>query len=118
MARAMLLDAKLPTRFWGDAVAIACYLRNRTPISPEGKTPEEAYSGKRPYIGYLRAYGCLAYAHIPKEKRLKFENTVLRTCLIGYMPTSRQYRLYHPETKQVIVSTAPTFNESKRLEWN
>ena len=118
MARAMLLDSKLPTRFWGEAVTTACYIRNRTPIGPGGKTPEEAYSGKRPYIGHLRAYGCIAYAHIPIEKRQKLESTAQRTCLIGYMPTSRQYRLYHPETGQIIVSTAPTFDENKRLEWD
>jgi len=69
VARAMLQGAGLPARFWGDAVITACYLRNRTPIGPDGKTPEEAYSGKKPYIGHLKAYGCLAYAYIPKERR-------------------------------------------------
>jgi hypothetical protein len=69
VARAMLQGAGLPVRFWGDAVITACYLRNRTPIGPNGKTLEEAYSGKKPYIRHLRAYGCLAYAYIPKEKR-------------------------------------------------
>jgi transposase InsO family protein len=69
VARAMLQGAGLPARFWGDAVITACYLRNRTLIGPDGKTLEEAYSGKKPYIGHLRAYGCLVYAHIPKERR-------------------------------------------------
>ena len=118
MARTMLLDAKLPVRFWGDAVATACYLRNRTPIGPEGKTPEEAYSGKKPYIGHLKAYGCVAYAHLPEEKRHKLDSTAVRTCLIGYMPTSRQYKLYYPDSKRIIVSTAPRFQEEKRLEWD
>ena len=118
MARAMLLDAKLPVRFWGEAVATACYLRNRTPIGPEGKTPEEAYSGQKPYVGHLKAYGCVAYPHIPKEKRQKLGNTAQPAILIGYMPTSRQYKLYCPESKQIIVSTAPTFKEDKRLEWD
>ena len=85
----MLLDAKLPIRFWGEAVLIASYLRNRTPIGPNRKTLEEAYSGKRPYVGYLRAYGCVAYVHIPKETRLKLEDVAIKTCFIGYIPTSR-----------------------------
>jgi hypothetical protein len=71
IARSMLIDAKLPAKFWGDAVLTACYLRNRTPIGPKGITPEEVYSGKKPDIRHLRAYGCLAYAHIPKEHRSK-----------------------------------------------
>jgi hypothetical protein len=74
-------------------------------------TPEEAYSGKKPYIGHLRAWGCLAYHYIPLEKRRKLEPTAVKTCFIGYMPTSRQYRLYDPINKRIIVSTAPTFRE-------
>ncbi len=115
MARAMLLDAKLPIRFWGDAALIASYLRNRTPIGPDGKTLEEAFTRKKPNIGHLRAYRCVAYAHIPREKRLKLDNIATKTCLIGYMPTSRQYKLYEPESGQIIVSIAPVFTENERL---
>ena len=89
VARAMLLDAKLPVKFWGEAVITASYLRNRTPIGPEGKTPEEAYSGRKPNIGHLRAYGCVAHAHIPREKRLKLDDMVVKAYLISYMLTSR-----------------------------
>jgi hypothetical protein len=105
----MLLDAKLPVRFWGEAVITACYLRNRTLIGPNGNTPEEAYSGKRPNIGHLRAYGCIAYAHAPKETRLKMDDVAIKACLISYMPTSRQYKLYEPEQGKIIVSTVPIF---------
>jgi hypothetical protein len=118
VARAILLDAKLPIRFWGEAVLIVSYLRNRTPIGPNGKTLEEAYSGKRPYMGHLRAYGYIAYTHISKETRLKLEDIAIKTCLIGYMPTSRQYKLYEPETGDTIVSIGPDFHENERLEWN
>jgi hypothetical protein len=65
------------------------YLQNRTLIGPNRKTPEEAYSGKHPYMGHLRAYGCVAYTHIPKETRLKLEDIAIKTYLIGYIPTSR-----------------------------
>jgi hypothetical protein len=70
-------------------VLIVSYLRNRTLIGPNGKTLEEAYSGKRPYVGHLRVYGCVAYAHILKETRLKLKDVAVKTCLIGYIPTSR-----------------------------
>ena len=118
VARAMLLDASLPIRFWGDAVITASYLRNRTPIGPGGITPEEAYSGKVPYIGHLRAYGCLVYAYIPSENREKLEPTARRCILIGYMPTSRQYKLFSPELNRIIVATAPKIIEEKRLQWD
>jgi hypothetical protein len=101
-------------------VLIASYLWNRTPIGPNRKTPEEAYTGKCPYIGHLRAYRCVVYAHVPKEKRLKLEDIAVKTCFIGYMPTSKQYKLYEPESGDTIISIAPEFHENERLEnnWN
>jgi len=118
VSRAMLLDAKLPLYLWGEAVETASYLRNRTPIGPNRVTPEEAYSGQKPYVGHLRAYGCLAYAHIPKENRDKLEPNSVRTCLIGYMRSSRQYKLLNPVTGKIILSTAPRFVENQRIDYN
>ena len=92
------------------------YLRNRTPIGLNGKTLEEAYSGKRPYIGHLRVYEYVAYAYIPKETRLKLEDIAIKTYLIGYIPTSRQYKLYEPKTGDTIVSIGLDFHENERLE--
>lgn len=120
-ARTMLADANLPACFWAEAIKTACYLRNRTPIGPNAKTPEEVYSGKKPGIGHLRAWGCVAYAHLPpinRDRRDKMHPVAIRTCLIGYMPTTRQYRLYDPVKKAVLISTAPRFVEGKRLEVN
>ena len=53
MARSMLLDAKLLYEFWGFAVLAACYLRNRMPIGPDRKSPEEAFTGRKPSSGHL-----------------------------------------------------------------
>jgi hypothetical protein len=92
------------------------YLQNRTPIGPNRRTLEEAYSGKRPYIGHLTAYRYIAYIYIPKETRLKLKDIVIKTCLIGYMPTLRQYKLYKPKTGDIIVSIGPDFHENERLE--
>jgi len=111
----MLQDAHLPIEFWPEAANTACYLRNRTPIGPGGITLKEAYSGKKPYIGHLKAFGCIAYYNIPKERRDKLESTALRTVFIGYVPTTRQYRLYDSVNRRIIVSTAPRFREDGSL---
>ena len=46
------------------------------------------------------------------------EPTARKACFIGYMPTSRQYKLYDPVAKRVIVSTAPSFREDKCLQYD
>ena len=118
IARGMLYGARLPLELWEEAIETASYLRNRAPIGPGGLTLEEVYSGKRPYIGHLRAYGCLAYAYIPEDSRdNKISNRAVRTCLVGYMPTSRQYKLFEPDTGRIIISTAPKFRENQRLDF-
>ena len=116
-ARAMINDACLPYELWGEAVMAASYLRNRTPIGPGGITPEEAYTGKKPSVSHLRAWGCVAYAHLAPEQRNgdKLAPNAIRTALVGYMPTSKQYRLYDPDQKRIIISTSPRFEEGQRL---
>ena len=70
--RAMLLDAKLPHKFWAEAISTAAYLRNRSPTSAvEGTTPRQAWYGQKPRVEHLRVFGCAAYVHVPKDERGK-----------------------------------------------
>ena len=57
-ARTILIDAKLSTVFWGEAVLTATYLINLTPSrSLKGhKTPFELWHGKKPTLEYLRIF--------------------------------------------------------------
>ena len=60
--RAMLLDAKLPHKFWAEAIPTATYLRNWSPTSAvEGTTPHQAWYGKKPCVEHQRVFGCVAY---------------------------------------------------------
>ena len=117
LARAMLIDARLPYKLWGEAVKAACYTRNRTPIGPEGLTPEEAFTGKRPSIMHLKPWGCVAFHRVPDKIRLDLEPVSRKTCLVGYTSTTQQYRLYDPVSSRIIISTRPRFLERKRLNW-
>jgi hypothetical protein len=64
-------------------------LRNRTPIGPGGITPEEAYSGKKLYIGHLRVFGYIVYTYIPKKRYQKLDPNTKKMVLIGYIPIAR-----------------------------
>jgi transposase InsO family protein len=115
VARSMLQDTQLFTKFWAEAANTACYLRNRTPIGPGDITPEEAYSSKKPYIRHLRVFGYIAYTYIPKERHQKLDPNAKKIVLIGYISTARQYRLYDPVAHKVVLATAPIFDESKYI---
>ena len=63
----MLVDAKMPHKFWAEALSTAVYLKNRSPTKAvKGMTPFEAWTGKKRKVGHLRAFGCVAYAHVPR----------------------------------------------------
>lgn len=59
-ARALLIEANLPIRFWAYAIRAAVYLANRTITSslPSGKTPFEEWHGYKPFVGHVRTFGC------------------------------------------------------------
>nr|GEW58658.1 retrovirus-related Pol polyprotein from transposon TNT 1-94 [Tanacetum cinerariifolium] len=57
-ARTMLVDSKLPTTFWAEAVNTACYVINRAlVIKPYNKTPYELIYGRHPLIDFMKPFG-------------------------------------------------------------
>ena len=102
MVRAMQLWAGLPREFWGEALMVANYLRNRLPTNTHGgkMTPYEAWYGRRPDLGHLRTYGCLVHARIPSERRDKMDVVSFQRVFVGYH-SSKQYRIYNPKTKKI-----------------
>jgi hypothetical protein len=117
IARALLLGAKLLLKFWQEAVDTVCYIQNKTPVGPKKKTPEKAYTGKVLYIGYLRAWGCLAYTRVPKDTRdSKLHPTGIQYIFVGYKTSTKQYRLYKPRRKVIIETIEPMFKENNILK--
>jgi hypothetical protein len=55
---------------WVEACDTIIYVQNMSPHRIlEDKTPEEAFTGVKPEIGYLRIFGFPIYIHVHKEKR-------------------------------------------------
>lgn len=113
ITRSMLIDSKTPHRFWAEALSTAVYLKNRCPAKAvNGKTPFEALTGEKPNIGNLRRFGCVAYAHIPKDERRKLDPKARRCIHMGYGVDTKGYRLYDPSRKRIVYSRDVVFNES------
>nr|GEV35290.1 hypothetical protein [Tanacetum cinerariifolium] len=59
-ARTMLVDSKLPTTFWTEAVNTACYVLNgASVIKPHDKTPYELIRGRPPLTDFMKPFVCL-----------------------------------------------------------
>jgi hypothetical protein len=92
------------------------YLQNRSPHKVLGNvTPEEAFTRKRPYISHLRIFGCVAYSHIPAERR-KLDPTTEKGILVGYSETSKAYKIYIPSTRKIVIQRDIKFEEERALQ--
>ncbi|UYV69226.1 hypothetical protein LAZ67_6002891 [Cordylochernes scorpioides] len=119
ITRSCLHSADLPQRFWAEAVNTAAYIRNKCYNSALGdKVPDELWSSRKPSVRHLKAFGCLAYSHIPTERRKKLDNRANRCILVGYSSQTKGYCLWCPETQHVIQTKHVKFDESKiGLKW-
>lgn len=91
--RALLFDSGLPEKFWECALLTANAVRNKTFSSVVRTAPEQLFTGKPVDLTHLRVFGCLAYAHVPKELRKKLSARSQPGVFVGYDDCSKAWRL-------------------------
>ncbi len=111
----MILAQGLGLEFWGEAVNTTMYIKNRCPTKVlDFKTPQEAWSGRKPDVSHLRVFGCKVFAHVPDEKRTKLESKSMPCVFLGYHEGTKAYRLMCVETKRIIKSRDVVFIEGSK----
>lgn len=119
MTRCMLLGMSVPRRFWPEAVQYAVHILNMSPSAALGDvTPEERWSNHKPSVEHMRVFGCVAFALVPYERRVKLDEKSIRCVFVEVSKESKAYRLYNPETKKIIISRDVRFDESKKWDWD
>ena len=114
MVRSMLISKHMPKGFWAEAVDCAVNILNHCPTrSLWNMTPQEAWSGRKPGIGHLRVFGRIAYAHVPKQIRNKFDDRSKELVFVGYDSRTKGYKLYDPRNGKVTLSRDVEFNEDR-----
>ena len=79
------------------------------------KTPEQAFSGKRPDVGHFRIFGSLVYCHVTKDARKNLEPIDELGILVGYTDTPHNYRLYFPTSWRTMGRRDLKFDEQKAM---
>jgi hypothetical protein len=101
MARALLKQREMSVVFWEEAVVTAVYILNRSPTKAlNGRTPYEAWHGRKQAVSHLRVFGCLAFGkelgHIGK-----LDDRSTPGMFIGYVEGSKAYHILDPRTQHV-----------------
>ncbi|WVZ89951.1 LOW QUALITY PROTEIN: hypothetical protein U9M48_036296 [Paspalum notatum var. saurae] len=108
MARMMLDEHRTLRRFWAEAVNTACYITNRIFLRAFlGKTSYELRFSRQPSVKHLRAFGCRRRGHLDK-----FESRCLDGIFLGYASSSRAFRVWILEAKQVVETCEISFDET------
>ncbi|KAH9751848.1 retrovirus-related pol polyprotein from transposon RE1 [Citrus sinensis] len=114
VVRASLIQAHMPLSYWGEALASAAYLINRTPSSSLGfQTPFQVLNDAimSPNVPNLppHVFGCVAFIHLPQQDKLS--PRALRCVFVGYALHQKGYRCYHPPSRKIYITMDVVFHE-------
>jgi hypothetical protein len=108
----MLNENNLSNYFWAKVVTTVVYIMNQTPTTTvHGMTHEEKFTSKKPDVSHLRMFGCIAYVHVPDEKRSKLDPKVEKCIFIGYSLEQKGYRCFNPSIQKLQVIRDVVFDE-------
>ena len=96
----------------------AVHLLNHSLTSAlDGKTPYEAWHGRKLAVNYLRVFGCLAF--IKELNHVgKLDDHSTPGVFIGYVEGAKAYRVLHPVTQRVRVACDVMFDEGRGWAWD
>ncbi|GKD54283.1 putative ribonuclease H-like domain-containing protein [Tanacetum coccineum] len=99
-ARTMLVDSKLPTTFWAEAVNTSCYVLNRVlVIKPLNKTRYELIHGRPPLIDFMKPFRCLVTILNTRDHLGKFEGKADEGYFVRYSMVSKAMRVFNKRTR-------------------
>lgn len=113
MARALMFEAGLPTKFWGECILTATHIINRLPSRAiNHKTPYEVIFGHGPDYSHMKTFGCLAYTRNTNTRGDKFEVRGRPGVFLGYPQGQKGYRIYDMKDRKFVVSRDVRFDEN------
>ena len=86
--------------------------------SIDGKTPYEAWYGKKPAVHYLRVFSNIAYVKNARPGLKRLDDRSTKMIFIGYEEGSKAYRVYNPATKKVQITRDVVFEEGRPWTWS
>ena len=95
------------------------FILNRAPTKAlNGRTPFEAWHGRKPSVAFMRTFGCIGHVKNTKPGLTKLEDRSTKMVFLDYEEGSKAYRLYDPVTGRVTVSRDDVFDEAAAWIWD
>ena len=116
MARAMLIEAKLPNSFWEHAIRYAVYIRNRlsSKSDVQGRSGYERKYGEKPDISKIQTFGEICFYRLPKTK-WKISPRGRKARFLAIDEVRKGYVLWDTTDKKIIHSRDVNFIKGNSL---
>ena len=75
------------------------------------KPPIQVVTCEKPQVSHFYVFFCLAYIHIPNDKRSKIGTTKLKGFFVGYNEFSKVYKVYVQSQQKIIASWDVKFDD-------
>ena len=79
------------------------------------KTLEEVFTGTRLDVSHIQIFGSVCYFHVHADNRKRLDPYGEKGLLVGYSDISKEYRVYFPARRRIIVSRDVQFDEDRAL---
>jgi hypothetical protein len=97
---------------------MAVYILNCSPTKAfNGRTPYEAWHGRKPAVSHLWVFGCLAFAKVLGLIG-KLDDRSTSGVFIGYTEGLKAYRIIDPGTQHVCTTCDIVFDEGRGWAWD
>ncbi|KAK9723639.1 hypothetical protein RND81_05G014800 [Saponaria officinalis] len=111
-AKAIMINAGLPKRFWGECLLGATYIINKLPSSVlDWKVPAALLLQKPVAYDEMRVIGCLCFALVHSHQRDKFDPKGRKCVFLSYPHGQKAYKVYDLETHKILISRDVVFHE-------
>lgn len=105
MARCMCFSIGVPQAYWAKAILTAAYLINHLPtqVYKKGHLFKFLCSESLFFIP-PKPFGCICFVHNHSPSQDKMDPRSLKCEFLGYSPTQKGYKCYHPSSHKWFVS--------------
>ena len=112
--QAMIFVKNLPKSLLPEAIAYACYIKNRSPTRALGSdiTPFQALFAKKPDIARLEEFGTNCWVMVPDQHRAKLDPKAEEHLFVGIMEYAKAWKYYNKISKHIQISRNITFDQS------
>ena len=110
----MIFAKNLPKILWPEAVAYACYIKNRTPTWALGDdiTLFQALTGKKPNLAWLEEFGTNCWVMVLDQRRARLDPKAEEHTFVGIAEHAKAWKYYNRASKHVQISRNITFDEN------